>query len=142
MRAHLATYYLRKWINAIVDSTETSPSLAEMMKEHLEVDWARLKAPPYEAIYAVHNKKERLIELRVVDARNYLDEVYQRGWALLRIGVNGALVTPEEEEVARSLFATDTFRTCRVCGARFSSWLDYYGHLKLAHFGQTQEAAS
>ncbi|MBX5467715.1 MAG: hypothetical protein K6U14_09540 [Firmicutes bacterium] len=141
MRAHLRTYYLRKWINAIVESTETSPSLAEMMREHLEVDWARLSAPPYEAIYAVHNKKERLIELRVVDARSYLDDVYRRGWALLRIGVNGALTTPEEEAEARAIFATDTFRSCRICHARFASWLEYYGHVKLAHLGVMPQAS-
>lgn len=135
MKSAMATYSFKKFINQVVDSTESSPSLAEMVQKHLEVDWSRQRISPYWAVFAVHDKRERLLELRVTDARQYLDDVYRRGAALLRIGVNGALVSPEDEEWAHAVFRQETFRTCRQCGARFERWLDYYGHAKLEHWG-------
>lgn len=133
MRAQLRTYYLRKWVNAIVDSTESTPSLGEMVKRHLEVDWARISFAPFEAIYAIHDKNERLLELRVTDAHHYRDQVFRQGEALLRVGVNGIMATPEDEAFARNVFGSETFRTCKVCGQAFGGWFDYFGHIKVEH---------
>lgn len=134
MRSQIGTFAFRRFINAVVDSTETTPSLGEMVHHHLEVDWARMKSSHYHALIAVHDARERWIELRIDDARVYPDALYERGRALLSIGVNGALVTPEDEDRARQAFRTRVFRTCRTCGERFSSWLDYYAHIKTAHW--------
>ncbi|MCY0885564.1 MAG: hypothetical protein OWV35_06720, partial [Firmicutes bacterium] len=68
MRAQLGTFALRRFINAVVDSTEVTPSLGEMVHHHLEVDWARMKTTPYHALFAVHDSRERWIELRIEDA--------------------------------------------------------------------------
>jgi hypothetical protein len=134
MRTELVTYYLRKFVNHIVDSTLYSPSLAEMVHHHLGVEWTRQRVPPYQGVYHVFDDGETYLELHVTDARGYLDHVYLRGLALLRIGVNGALVTPEDETFARSAFAGRPFRTCPHCHQQFDSWLDYYGHAKMAHW--------
>ena len=140
MSSRLITYALRNFVNQIVDSTEQSPSLAEMLKKHLEVDWSRQGVTPFYVIYAVHDKSERFIELSVTDASGYPDEVYRRGHALLRIAVNGALTSPEDEEFAHAIFAQQQFRSCRVCGERFDTWLAYYGHAKLEHWGGGKKA--
>lgn len=130
----LDTYHLRRYVNAIVDSTETSPSLAEMVHHHLEVHFDRRVAPPFEAWFEVHDAREPWLRLRVTDCRGYPDSLYQKGEALLRIGVNGALSSPEDDQYAQTVFGRSTFRTCRRCGYRSNGWLDYYGHLKLEHW--------
>lgn len=135
MRSQLITYYLRRFVNQIVDSTLSGPSLAEMVNHHLEADWTRMHVPPYAAVYKVFDREETFLELRVTDARGYEDRVYDRGCALLKIGVNGALTAPEDEAYARQLFPTQAFRTCPTCKTRFHNWFDYYGHIKLDHLG-------
>ncbi len=142
MASQLFTYSLRNFVNQIVESTEYSPSLAEMVQTHLEVDWSRQTRSPFHAVFAVHDKRERFIELRVTDANGYSDDVYRRGRALLRIGVNGALTNPDDEEFAQSVFAQRRFRTCRICGRAFQTWLDYYGHKRLEHWGVDGTAVS
>lgn len=137
MHSRLPTYALRRLVNQILQSTEDSPSLAEMIKEHLEVDWSRQKASPYYALYAVHNHHERFIEISVFDARGYPDQVYLKGQALLRIGVNGSLANPEDEAFASATFGQRRFRSCPVCHRGFDNWLDYYGHTHLAHWGRS-----
>lgn len=131
----LDTYHLRRYVNAIVDSTETSPSLAEMVRHHLEVHFGRRVTPPFEVWFEVHDENERWIYLRVTDSRAYPDILYRRGQALLRIGVNGALASLDDDEFARDVFGGPTFRSCRRCGFKADGWLDYYGHLKLEHWG-------
>jgi len=135
MRSQLITYYLRKFVNQVVDSTLVSPSLAELVQHHLWVEWVRQHRPPYQAIYQVFDAQETFLELVVTDAVGYQDEVFQRGLALLRIGVNGALVSPEDEDYARKTFHGQPFRTCPHCGRQFHGWLDYYGHVKIDHWG-------
>lgn len=131
----LDTYHLRRYVNAIVDSTETAPSLAEMVHHHLDVHFDRTRTPPFEAWFEVRDARERWLRLRVTDSRVYPDAVYRRGHALLRIGVNGALSSPDDDRFAKEVFGSTTFRTCRRCGYRSDGWLDYYGHLKLEHWG-------
>lgn len=132
MQSELLTYYFRKFVNHIVESTWSSPSLAEMVRHHLVVDWTRQATPPYAALYQVFDGVETYLEIHVLDARGYEDPIYDRGKALLRIGVNGALVSPDDEAAARRAFAQDVIRTC-ACGEPFSHWLDYYAHRKLDH---------
>lgn len=139
MEAKLSTYYLRRYINEVVASTETSPSLAELVEHHLDVGFRRQSRSPFHAWYEVHDPHERWLMLRVTDARGYPDTVYQRGQALLRIGVNGALASPADEEFAHQVFGSPVFKTCRHCGYGATGWLDYYGHLKLAHWESQQE---
>lgn len=137
MSGRLATYHLRRFINQIVQATEHSPSLAEMVQAHLEVDWSRQATTPFHAIFAVHNKAERFVELQVVDAQGYPDTLYQKGQALLKIGVNGALANASDEAFAQTIFGQTHFRSCRVCGQGFDTWFDYYGHARLEHWGET-----
>lgn len=134
MRSQLRTYYLRKFVNSIVDSTLESPSLAELLRHHLWVDWMRQQHPPYHAVYKVYDDHEAYLELQVVDAAGYADPVYFRGLALLKIGVNGALVSPEDESYADRTFEGQPFRTCPYCRQPFPRWLDYYGHIKTNHW--------
>ena len=130
----LSTYHLRRYINALVESTETSPSLAEMVRHHLSVAHRRLQAPPFHVWFEVHDDREPWLRLRVTDSRGYPDSLYQRGEALLRVGVNGALASPDDEAAVQRVFGTTVFRTCRTCGYRATGWLDYYGHLKFEHW--------
>jgi hypothetical protein len=134
LTAKLTTYHLRRYVNELVEATAHSPSLAEMLREHLEVDYDRQTAEPYHVWYAVHDRRERWLTLDVVDARGYPNDLYRRGHALLRVAVNGALASPEDEAFLRTVFGERPFRTCRRCGYRAADWLDYYGHLKLAHW--------
>lgn len=142
MEHRLDTYHLRRYVNIIVESTITSPSLAEMVHHHLDVLFARRTGPATgahereaEAWYEIHDVEERFIRLAVSDARAYPDSLYRRGQALLRIGVNGALANPDDDAFAKEVFGRAVFRTCRHCGYRSEGWLDYYGHLKLGHWG-------
>ena len=139
MNSQLRTYYFRRLVNTIVDSTLSSPSLAEMVHHHLLVDWTREHHPPYRAVYKVFDDGSAYLELSVVDARGYPDHVYERGLALMKIGVNGALVSLEDESFAAKAFEGRPFRTCPYCRAPFARWLDYYGHIKTSHWEQ-QEA--
>lgn len=123
----------------MVASTERTPSLAELVRHHLEVDWSRMSRPPFHAMFAVHDTQSRWLELNVVDADSYSDALYRRGRALLCIGVNGALATPQDEERAKNEFGTSVFRTCRLCGDRFETWLSYYGHVKMDHLGTAED---
>ncbi len=134
MRSQIRTYYLRRFVNSIVDSTLSSPSLAEMVHHHLMVDFSRQHNPPYQAFYKVYDDREAYLELSVTDARGYSDPVYERGLALLKIGVNGALVSPDDEQYAARAFAGRPFRTCPYCQQPFSRWLDYYGHIQTNHW--------
>ncbi len=134
MRSQIRTYYLRKLVNQLVDSTMTSPSLAEMVRHHLSVEWVRYPHPPYQALYRVHDEREAYWELTVTDARGYPDPVYERGLALLRIGVNGALASSDDESFAQRAFVGQPFRTCPHCQEPFERWLDYYGHIKTTHW--------
>ncbi len=134
MRNQLKTTHLRRLVNQLVDSTVVTPSLAEMLRHHLETEWTRLSRPPYDAIYHVHDGQETFIELRVLDASAYQDIVYEKGRALLSIGVNGALASPGDEERVNRLFPNHAFRTCPHCHQRFERWFDYYGHIHLDHF--------
>ncbi len=142
MEHRLDTYHLRRYVNIIVESTVTSPSLAEMVHHHLDVLFARgtrrgsgNHAPDAEAWYEVHDVDERFIRLLVSDARAYPDSLYRRAQALLRIGVNGALANPDDDQFAHEVFGRTLFRTCPHCGYRCDGWLDYYGHMKLGHWG-------
>ncbi len=137
----LSTYHLRRFVNMLVDSTETSPSLAEMVRHHLSVAFARLKTPPFYVWYEVHDDQEPWLRLGVTDGRGYPDAVYRRGEALLRIGVNGALANPDDDLYAQQVFGTPVFRRCRICGYEAKGWLDHYGHLKLEHWS-TPDARS
>ena len=130
MRKPLQTYYLRKMINTLVDASLTSPSLAEMVHHHLQVEWVRGQMLSQ---YRIFDSQEVYWELSVVDAQGYADMLYQQGLALLAIAINGALVTPSDEERAKNLFPNRAFRTCPYCHRKFHSWLDYYGHYKLDH---------
>ncbi len=134
MHNQLRTYYFRKFVNTLVDSTWESPSLAEMVRHHLRVDWTRQHQPPYLAMYQVYDEHESFLELWVVDAHGYSDTVYERGLALMRIGVNGALASPEDELGATRMFEGQPFRTCPYCHTPFARWLDYYGHIKTSHW--------
>lgn len=134
MHSQVITYYLRNFVNNVVESTLTSPSLAEMVHHHLWVDWKRQHHPPYLALYKVYDAQEAFLELAVTDARSYEDAVYERGLALLRIGVNGALATPEDESYAARAFSGRPFRTCPRCLEPFNQWLDFYGHVKTSHW--------
>jgi hypothetical protein len=134
MEARLTTYHLRKFVNAVVDSTETSPSLAEMVHHHLEVSLDPQREPPFHVWYVVHDDVERWIRLRVVDARGYPDDLYRRGAALLRVGVNGALASPDDDRYLQEAFGSRVFRTCKRCGFQAHGWFEYYGHLKLEHW--------
>ena len=134
MKNQLMTYYLRRFVNSIVESTLTSPSLAEMVHHHLSVEWTRQQYPPYQAWYQVYDEDESYLELAVTDACGYEDAVYMRGLALLKIGVNGALVSPDDESYAAQTFEGRPFRTCRKCPISFSRWLDFYGHVKMSHW--------
>ncbi|MCY0880286.1 MAG: hypothetical protein OWU84_15290, partial [Firmicutes bacterium] len=60
--------------------------------------------------------------------------VYERGLALLKIGVNGALVSPDDESYAAQAFNGRPFRTCPHCQEPFPRWLDFYGHIKTSHW--------
>lgn len=133
MKSQLLTYYLRKLINHLVDSTLTGPSLAEMVRHHLTADWVRVHLPPYPVIYQVYDRDETFIELRVTDASGYPDDTYEKGCALLKIAVNGALLAPEDEAYARRVFPLTAFRTCPICRLEFGTWFEYYGHVKLDH---------
>ncbi len=134
MHSQLKTYYLRKFVNHVVESTLTSPSLAEMLRHHLWVDWTRQHYHPYLALYKVYDARESFLELSVTDARGYEDAVFERGLALLKIGVNGALATPDDEQYAERTFEGRPFRTCPRCQTPFARWLDYYGHIKTSHW--------
>ena len=134
MHSQLRTYYFRKFVNTIVDATLMSPSLAELVSHHLSVDWRRQQRPPYLAVYQVFDDRESYLELSVTDARGYADPVYERGLALLKIGVNGALVSLEDETYAARAFEGRPFRTCPHCQRPFLRWLDYYGHIKTSHW--------
>lgn len=134
MKNQLKTAHLRRLINQLVDSTVLTPSLAEMLRHHLDAEWTRLSRPPYSAIYQVHDDQETYIELRVIDASAYQDIVFEKGRALLSIGVNGALLSPEDEARVNRLFPHHSFRTCPHCQMRFDNWFDYYGHIHLNHF--------
>lgn len=140
MQAKLSTYHLRRYINALVGSTEYSPSLAEMLHHHLEVAYDRQKATPFHLWYEVHDDEEQWIRLHVIDARGYPERLYLRGQALLRIGVNGALASPDDDAFAHHVFGTEVFRTCRYCGYQSPGWFDYYGHLNLEHWGESDRA--
>ncbi|WP_020376656.1 hypothetical protein [Sulfobacillus thermosulfidooxidans] len=131
MRKPLQTYYLRKLINTLVDATLTSPSLAEMVHHHLQVEWIRGQMLSQYRVF--DSRGEVYWELSVIDAHGYTDMLYQQGLALLTIAINGALVTPKDEERAKELFPNRAFRTCPYCHQRFHSWLEYYGHYKLDH---------
>ncbi|HBQ93862.1 MAG: hypothetical protein C7B43_05700 [Sulfobacillus benefaciens] len=135
MRKPLQTYYLRKLINTLVDASLTSPSLAEMVHHHLQVEWIRGRRLSQ---YRIFDSREVYWELSVIDAHGYTDLLYQQGLALLAIAVNGALVAPSDEERAKQLFPSRAFRTCPYCGQRFHSWLDYYGHYQLDHLLEHQ----
>jgi len=135
VNTQVKTYYLRKLVNTIVDGTLTSPSLAEMVHHHLAVEWLRESRAPYRAVYTVCDEQEEFVQLTVTDARGYSDPVYERGLALLKIGVNGALVSLEDESYAARTFAGQPFRTCPHCRQPFAHWLDYYGHVKTTHWG-------
>lgn len=134
MKSQIRTYYFRKFVNAIVDSTLVSPSLAEMVRHHLWVEWIRERRPPYLALYKVYDDQESYLELCVTDARGYGDSVYERALALLKIGVNGALVSSDDESYAAQAFAGRPFRTCPYCHTPYARWLDYYGHIKTSHW--------
>lgn len=128
------TYYFRNFVNSIVDSTLESPSLAEMVHHHLSVNWVRQHHPPYQVIYRIYDDRESFLEVDVTDARGYADRLYIRGLALLKIGVNGALVSPDDESYAEQAFEGRPFRTCPYCRQAFSRWLDFYGHIKTNHW--------
>lgn len=134
MQSQLMTYYLRKFVNSVVESTLSSPSLAEMVRHHLWVDFTRQHQPPYLALYKVYDSEESYLELSVTDARGYDDTVYERGLALLKIGVNGALVSPDDEHYAQKAFEGRPFRICPRCQTPFARWLDFYGHIKTSHW--------
>jgi hypothetical protein len=134
MEAQLTTYHFRKYVNEVVESTETSPSLAEMVHHHLEVRLDRQHEAPFHVWYVVHDAEERWIRLRVVDARGYPADLYRRGAALLRVGVNGALASPDDEAFLAEAFGSEVFRTCKRCGFKARGWFEYYGHLKLEHW--------
>ncbi len=134
MRTQIRTYYLRKFVNQIVDSTLITPSLAEMVRHHLWVDWTREHQPPFLAVYNVFDDQESYLEIDVVDSRGYPDPVYERGLALLKIGVNGALTSAEDDSFAAKAFAGQPFRVCPYCRAPFARWLDFYGHIKTTHW--------
>lgn len=134
MHSQLKTYYLRKFVNNVVESTLTSPSLAEMLRHHLWVDWMRQHYPPYLALYKIYDAQESFLELSVTDARGYEDAVFEQGLALLKIGVNGALATPDDEQYAERTFEGRPFRICPRCQTPFARWLDYYGHIKTSHW--------
>ncbi len=138
MRKPVQTYYLRRLINTLVDESLTSPSLAEMVHQHLQVEWIRDRRLSQ---YRIFDSREVYWELSVIDAHGYTDTLYQQGLALLAIAVNGALVAPADEERARKLFPNRAFRTCPHCGQRFHSWLDYYGHYQLDHLLDNQDQA-
>jgi len=134
MQANIVTYYLRKFANSVVDSTFTSPSLAEMVHHHLRADWSRQVRHPYFVYYQVYDAQNCFLEFSIADARGYADVVYERCLALLIIGVNGALVSPDDEEFASRVFGGIPFRICSYCAKPFSGWLDYYGHVKINHW--------
>lgn len=134
MQSQIETYYFRKLVNHIVDSTLMTPSLAEMVRHHLLVDWTRQLRAPYSAVYKVYDDRESFLELKVTDARAYPDPVYLRGAALLKIGVNGALMSSDDESFAAQTFQGRPFRTCPHCQSPFLHWLDYYGHISTAHW--------
>lgn len=137
MKSQFVTYYLRKFVNHLVDSTMDSPSLAEIVEHHLTAEWVRMTVPPYAVLYKIYDPHEIYMELKVTDGRHYPDEVYERGQALLAIGVNGALTTPEDDAFARKVFRARTFRTCTRCHKAYATWFDYYGHVKLDHLPTT-----
>lgn len=134
MQSRLRTYYLRQFVNHVVESTLISPSLAEMVHHHLGVDWIRQFHPPFQALYKVYDEQEAYLELYVIDARGYDDAVFDRGLALLKIGVNGALVAPDDENHAARAFEGRPFRTCPHCLTPFTHWLEFYGHMKTSHW--------
>jgi hypothetical protein len=134
LKSDIQTYFLKKLINQLVDSTIISPSLAEMVRHHLWVDWTRQHRPPYMATYKVFDNHESYLELVVTDAPGYPDRVYERGLALMKIGVNGALASSDDEFFASEIFGGRPFRTCKDCGRPFRRWLDYYGHIKTTHW--------
>lgn len=134
MYSRIRTYYLRKFVNTIVDSTWTSPSLAELVRHHLSVDWTRQPVPPYAVVYRVFDEREDYLALAVTDAPAYLDVVYERGLALLKIGVNGALASIEDETYAERTFKGTPFRTCPRCRQPYARWFDYYGHIRTNHW--------
>lgn len=135
MEANLSTYALRRYVNEVVESTERGPSLAEMVRHHLDVQLDQQAKTPYAVWYTVHDARERWIHLRVVDARGYPSSLYRRGQALLRIGVNGALASPDDDAALTDAFGSTVFRTCKTCGFQARSWFEYYGHVKLEHWG-------
>ncbi len=132
----LTTYALRRWVNQIVDATMASPSLAEMVQHHLDIRWRRLGSRI--AYYSVQDCDEVYLDLRVVDASGYPDDLYERARALIRVGVNGALLSPADEASVAQWFPNQAFRTCPHCQKPFQSWFDYYGHLHLDHFPLAQ----
>ena len=134
MRSQLRTYHLRKFINQIVDSTLMTPSLAEMVRHHLRVNWTREHQAPFLAFYQVFDEQESYLELYVLDSRGYPEPLYERGLALLKIGVNGALASPDDDSYATQAFAGRPFRVCPYCQTPFARWLDFYGHIKTAHW--------
>ena len=134
MRREFVTYYFRKFVNSVVDSTLISPSLAEMVNHHIWVDFSRQHTPPYQALYKAFDRQDCYLEFSITDARGYDNSLYERGLALLKIGVNGALVSPDDESYAQHAFEGRPFRTCQYCGQPFSRWLDFYGHIKTNHW--------
>jgi hypothetical protein len=136
--ARVSTYHLRRYVNEVVESTVTSPSLAEMVRHHLEVRRDTQHEPPYHMWYVVHDQRERWIRLRVIDARGYPEDLYRRGEALLRVGVNGALANPDDEAFLSRTFGSQVFRTCKRCGFQAYGWFEYYGHLKLEHWADAE----
>ncbi len=133
MRKMLATYSLRKLVNTLVEASLSSPSLAEMVHHHLDVSWTVPRVPTLYPFYRVSDGAVVYWELFVTDHRGYGPLLYQRALALLTIGINGALATPDDEAQAHKLFPARAFRTCPDCHAPFPSWLDYYGHTKIEH---------
>ncbi len=132
------TYYLRKVINQLVESSLEGPSLGEMVRHHLRVEWQDPPPPLRFSHYRVYDRDTVYWEIAVTDRPVYNDLIYLRGLALITIGVNGSLVTPAEESQARALFPHTAFRTCRLCGEAFDSWIDYYGHKKMSHWLDSQ----
>ncbi|PSR36214.1 MAG: hypothetical protein C7B44_10235 [Sulfobacillus thermosulfidooxidans] len=133
MKKLLATDALRRLVNTLVDASLTSPSLAEMVHQHLLVEWVPTSIPGDYPTYQISADNTIYWELEISDSASHRALLYQQALALLRIGVNGALVTPQEERMAHKLFPMRVFRTCPSCQQPFRSWLDYYGHLKLDH---------
>ena len=128
----LNTLRLARWVNHMVDATLTSPSLAEMVGHHLDAAWNRMGTQF--GSYRIYDSRETYLAVRILDAGGYSDDYYERGRALMSIGVNGALVSPIDEAALVKWFPHQAFRTCPQCQEAFQTWFDYYGHLYLDHF--------